>query len=911
MEKKLTGAEIRQSFLDFFAERDHTVVPSSSLVPGGDATLLFTNAGMVQFKDVFLGTDRRSYTRAVDSQKCMRVAGKHNDLDDVGRDDTHHTFFEMLGNWSFGDYYKEEAITWAWELLTDVWGLDKSKLWTSCFKDEKDQIPTDEEAAGIWRKQPGINPDQVLYFGRKDNLWEMAETGPCGPCSEIHFDMGPEACNKQGEPGHVCEVNGDCSRFLELWNLVFIQYNRVSENEFEPLPATHVDTGMGFERIVSVLQGVTSNYRTDLLQPLLDKVQELTGDSDAQREENLTPYRVIADHCRTSSFLIADGVVPGNTGRNYVCRMIVRRAARFASKIGLNEPFMAQVAEVVIDVYGEAYPELVKNRQTILDNLTREEKRFQRTVETGLSHLNDLLDGLKQIGQPTLDGHVAFDLYATHGLPLEITRDIAREQGLDVDEEGFHEAMESHRIASGAGQSFGTAGGDDVEVFRNLYESLVEAGKLPEEGVEYKPYGPLTFDGEILGLVRGGESVSEVSEGDDVEVLLPATNFYIESGGQVVDYGVIQSADGADWEIAVDGMRKPADGIISHVGKVVRGTIKVGEKTAASVAAERRMAIMRNHTATHLLHAALHEFLGDHARQAGSLVAPDRLRFDFTHPEAVTAEQIAKVEEYVNRAILKNYPLNIVVKSRDEAIAEGAMALFGEKYGEKVRTISIGGDTPFSYELCGGTHVDETGMIGLFLITGESSVAAGIRRIEAVTGEGAYEIVRGRLGALRDSASLLGTSIEDVPARIEVVIGEQDKARKEVLQLRQKLAAQDFIGSLEDVPVVGGAPVLVTSLPEASTDILRQMTDRFRERYADGAVVLGSVAKGKPVFVASVSDELIKKGLRAGDLVKAAAKVVGGGGGGRPNMAQAGGKDPEKLPEALDQVRSLVNETLK
>ena len=911
MVKKLTGAEIRQSFLDYFAERGHTVVPSSSLVPGGDATLLFTNAGMVQFKDVFLGTDRRSYTRAVDSQKCMRVAGKHNDLDDVGRDDTHHTFFEMLGNWSFGDYYKEEAITWAWELLTSVWGLDKSKLWTSCFKDDKGQIPTDEEAADIWRKQPGINPDHVLYFGRKDNLWEMAETGPCGPCSEIHIDLGPDACNKKGEPDHVCEVNGDCSRFLELWNLVFIQYNRVSENEFEPLPATHVDTGMGFERIVAVLQGVSSNYRTDLLWPLLKKVQELTGDSDAQREENITPYRVVADHCRTASFLIADGVVPGNTGRNYVCRMIVRRAARFASKIGLNEPFMAQVADVVIHVYGEAYPELVKNRQTILDNLTREEKRFQRTVETGLSHLNDLLEGLKQIGQLTLDGHVAFDLYATHGLPFEITRDIAREQGLDVDEKGFHDAMETHRVASGAGQSFGLVGVDDVEVFRDLYESLVEAGKLPEEGVDYQPYGPLKYEGEILGLVRDGEVVSEVVEGDSVQVLLPATNFYIESGGQVVDHGVIRSASGADWEIAVEKMRKPADGIITHVGKVVRGTVTVGDKTIAAVDADRRMAIMRNHTATHLLHAALHKYLGDHARQAGSLVAPDRLRFDFTHPEAVTAEQLAQIEEYVNRAILKNYTLHIVEKSREEAIAEGAMALFGEKYGETVRTISIGDDVPFSYELCGGTHVDETGMIGLFLVISESSVAAGIRRIEAVTGEGAYEIVRSRLGALRDSASLLGTSIDDVSARIETVLADQDKSKKEVLHLREKLAAQEFIGSLEDVPMIAGAPVLVDSLIDASADILRQMTDRFREKYENGAIVLGSVSNGKPVFVASVSDELIAKGLHAGEIVKAAAQVVGGGGGGRSNMAQAGGKDPEKLAEALDEVKSLINEKLK
>lgn len=911
MKKYLSGAEIRQSFIDYFAERGHTVVPSSSLVPGGDQTLLFTNAGMVQFKDIFLGTDRRSYSRAVDSQKCMRVAGKHNDLDDVGRDDSHHTFFEMLGNWSFGDYYKEEAISWAWDLLTEVWGLDKSRLWTTCFKDEQGQIPTDEEAAEIWRKQPGINPDQVLYFGRKDNLWEMAETGPCGPCSEIHIDLGPEFCNKEDESGHECHVNGDCSRFLELWNLVFIQYNRLNATEFEPLPATHVDTGMGFERIVAVIQGVYSNYRTDLLSPLLDKVQELTGQSNAEREMNITPYRVIADHSRAAAFLIADGVVPGNTGRNYVCRMIVRRAARFGSKIGLNDPFLAQVADVVISNYGDAYPELAKNRKTILDNLTREEKRFQRTVETGLSHLNDLLEGLKKIGQPILDGHVAFDLYATHGLPFEITRDIAREQGLGVEEEGFHEAMETHRIASGAGQSFGSAGGDDVEVFRNLYETLVEDGKLPEDGVVYEPYGKLEQEGEILGLVREGEAVSQVSEGEIVEVILPATSFYLESGGQVSDHGTIQSTPDAGWKIVIEDVRRPADGVITLVGKVVLGTVKVGERALSAVDSERRIAIMRNHTATHLLHAALHQVLGDHARQAGSLVAPDRLRFDFTHPEAVTTEQLAEMEEYVNQAILKNYSLNIANKSRDEAISEGAMALFGEKYGETVRTISIGDGAPFSYELCGGTHVDETGMIGLFLITSESSVAAGIRRIEAVTGEGAYQIARRRLSALRESAALLATSIEDVPSRIEVVLDEQDQIRREIKKLRQKLAAQEFIGSLENVPMTGGTPVLVTCLPDANTDILRQMTDSFRERYEEGVVVLGSIVKGKPIFVASVSEGLVSKGIHAGEIVKAAAKVVGGGGGGRPNMAQAGGKDPEKLAEALDQVRSLVNEKLK
>jgi alanyl-tRNA synthetase len=455
MKNELSGAEIRQTFIDFFAEMGHTFVASSSLVPGGDQTLLFTNAGMVQFKEVFLGTDQRPYTRAANSQKCMRVAGKHNDLDDVGRDDTHHTFFEMLGNWSFGDYYKKEAISWAWELLTGVWGLDKNSLWTTCFKDEKGEIPTDDEAAENWHIQPGINPDHILYFGRKENFWEMAETGPCGPCSEIHIDRGIEFCEKQTQPGHICQVNGDCARFLELWNLVFIQYNRLGSNSLEPLPARHVDTGMGLERIVSVLQKVPSNYKTDLLSPLLDKVQELTHHEDAQREENITPYRVIADHVRAATFLIADGVVPGNTGRNYVCRMIIRRAARFGSKIGLFEPFLALVSEVVIDNYGAAYSELVRNRETILENLTREERRFKRTVEQGMAHLDALLTEVQQRGETVLEGTKAFDLYATHGLPLELTRDVAREQGMEVDQEGFVRAMDEHRRASGAGKGFG------------------------------------------------------------------------------------------------------------------------------------------------------------------------------------------------------------------------------------------------------------------------------------------------------------------------------------------------------------------------------------------------------------------------------------------------------------------------
>lgn len=910
MEKKMTGAEIRQAFIDFFTEHGHTVVPSSSLVPGGDQTLLFTNAGMVQFKDVFLGTDHRPYTRAVDSQKCMRVAGKHNDLDDVGRDDTHHTFFEMLGNWSFGDYYKKEAITWAWQLLTDVFGLDKDKLWTTYFKDDQGNLPTDEEAASNWRKQPGINPDHVLPFGRKENFWEMAETGPCGPCSEIHIDRGPEFCNKKGVPGHVCRVNGDCARYLELWNLVFIQYNRLSQTQFEPLPATHVDTGMGLERIVSVMQGASSNYRTDLLFPLMETVRKLAGQSEAERDANITPYRVVADHSRAATFLIADGVVPGNTGRNYVCRMIIRRAARFGSKLGLNGPFLAKVADVVVDNYGAAYPELLRNRATILANLTREEQRFQRTVDAGMSHLNDLLDEMTNAGQSMMDGHKAFDLYATHGLPLELTRDVAREQGKDVDEAGFRAAMDEHRLASSAGKVFGPMGGEDVDVYRNALDELIGQGKLDSKGVQYDPYSGFEVAAPVAAFFHEGEMVDAVQTGDSVEVLLPKTCFYVEAGGQVSDSGSIVSANGSSWEIRVDDMRKPAAGVIVHVGVVVKGTPRAGDAAIARVDTARRKSIMRNHTATHLMHAELRKVLGDHARQAGSLVAPDRLRFDFTHPEAVTPEQLDQIEALVNRAILENHHLTTVVKPLQQAISEGAMALFGEKYGETVRTISIGNQETFSYELCGGTHVHETGDIGLFLITSEGSAAAGVRRIEAVTGQAAYELVQRRFHTLKETAGLLTTSIEDVPQKTQSLVDELDKTTKQMNKLRQELVSLEFERKLEAVPLIADVPVLAAVLSNADADTLRQMCDRFREKYPSGVVVLGSAVANRPVLIAAVTEDLVKRGLKAGDLVKETAQVIGGSGGGRPTLAQAGGKDASKLNEAIDQVTPFVKARL-
>jgi alanyl-tRNA synthetase len=902
----LTGAQIRQSFIDFFVSKGHTFVPSSSLVPGGDQTLLFTNAGMVQFKDVFLGTDVRPYTRAANSQRCMRVAGKHNDLDDVGRDDTHHTLFEMLGNWSFGDYYKKEAISWAWELLTEVWGLPKALLWTSCFKDDQGNLPADEEAAGYWRSQPGMDPNHVLFFGRKENFWEMADTGPCGPCSEIHIDRGPEFCDKTGVPGHVCSVNGDCKRFLELWNLVFMQYNRMGPTTFEPLPATHVDTGMGLERIVSVIQNVNSNYKTDLFSPLMAKVQKLTGHTDAQRVAQITPYRVVADHTRAATFLIGDGVVPGNTGRNYVCRMIIRRAARFGSKLGLNEPFMAKVAAVVIDQYGEAYPELVRNRQSILDSLTREEERFQRTVEAGISHLDDLMAEMDAKGEKVMDGARTFDLYATHGLPLELVRDIARERGLDVDEPGFRRAMEEHRVASGAGKAFGALGGEDVDIYRSVLADLRDKDQLGEKGVLYDPYHLLEVEEPLLALVVDGEPMEEALEGQDVEVILPQTCFYVESGGQVSDTGTIVSVREPRWEIEVTEMRKPAAGVITHVGKVIHGQPRVGDMAIAAVDADRRADIMRNHTATHLMHAVLHEVLGEHARQAGSLVAPDRLRFDFNHPEAVTPEQLERIEAGVNQAIYANYPLRIVEKPLQQAISEGAMALFGEKYGETVRTVTVGKADVFSYELCGGTHVDETGFIGLFLITSEGSAAAGVRRIEAVTGRKAYELVQRRFRTVKQAAATLMTTPDDLAERTVAVVDDLEKARKQINSMRQEQAASEFTRLLNNVPLVSGVPVLTALLSHADADTLRQMTDRFRQQYPSGVVVLGSALEGKPTLIAAVTDDLVKRGVKAGDLVKEIAQKIGGSGGGRPTLAQAGGKDADRLPEALDGVAPFV-----
>jgi len=908
MNKTLTGNQIRQDFIDFFVEHGHTAVPSMSLVPGGDGTLLFTNSGMVQFKDVFIGTDKKPYTRAVDSQKCMRVAGKHNDLEDVGRDDTHHTFFEMLGNWSFGDYYKEEAIAWSWQLLTEVWGLPKDKLYATCFRDDKGNVPQDDEAANIWKKQPGFIPEHVLFFGRKENFWQMAETGPCGPCSEIHIDLGEERDNLRGTE-HVCGVNGECTRFLELWNNVFIQYNLFDDGRLEPLPAKHVDTGMGFERIVSVLQGVDSNYKTDLFTGSLDVLRSLTGHSEKEMLANFTPYRVICDHVRSAAFLIADGVVPGNAGRNYVARMIVRRAARFGSKVGLNEPFLAKVAEAVIEEYGDFYPELRKAQPAILDNLTREEVRFARTVEAGTAHLENLLSDLRASNQTVLDGHKAFDLYATYGLPFEISRDIAREQGLDIDEAGFTAAKEEHAKASGGGKAMGKLGGEDAEFFAGILKDLQAKGKLGKDGVEYDPYNGTDLSRysnlEVLALVVDGQSVESAKLDDQVEVILPKTGFYIEAGGQVNDTGFIR---GDGWEIEVTGIRRASAGVIVHIGEVISGHPKVGDKAAAEVDATRRHDIMRNHTATHLLHKALHEVLSDQAKQAGSLVAPTHLRFDFNHPEAMTAEQIERVERMVNEAVAMDMPVVKVTKSLDEAKKEGAMALFGEKYGEVVRTISIMESDnstvgkKYSYELCGGTHLERTSDVGAFIIVSESSAAAGVRRIEAVTGRGAYDLIHKRFKTLKQAASILKSSVDELPQKVESGQSEIAELKKEIAALRTQSALSAFQSLLSNVQIVKDVNILGAEIPNADADTLRSLADKFREKYPkNGAAVFASGA----TVIATVTEDVVKRGVKAGDLITG----IGGKGGGRPNLAQ--GSLNGDVNEALAKLPKVVEEKAK
>jgi len=913
--KKMSSAAVRQSFLDFFASKGHTIVPSVSLVPQDDPTLLFTNAGMNQFKDVFLGLGSRPYTRAADTQKVMRVSGKHNDLEDVGRDGTHHTFFEMLGNWSFGDYYKKEAIAWAWEFLTEVLGLPGERLWATVFKDDLGELETDDEAVGFWKSETDIAPDHILYFGRKDNFWEMADTGPCGPCSEIHYDRGPEACGCQGEQGHVCQVNGECGRYVELWNLVFIQYDKGAQAALHPLPARHVDTGAGFERLVAVLQGVDSNYKTDVFTPIMRRVQEMMGHTDAEVEENIVPYRVIADHGRAVTFLIGDGVLPGNEGRNYVLRMILRRAARFGRKLGFNEPFLAEVATVVVETMGAQFPELESRRQFILTTITQEEERFLRTLDMGLSRLDQVLAELEPQGKEVVPGDAAFRLYDTFGLPLEITRDVAGEHGFSVDEVGYQAALDEQRQRGRQTDRFESRDEETLRRYTQVLADLQEQGVVGDDGVVHDPYSTTELETSVAAILRDGKPVKVAQEGDQVEVLLAETCFYVESGGQVSDTGYIAAyppgEDEPIWEIEVQEASQPVAGLFVHTGVVKQGRPRVGDGVWAVVDYGRRMDTARNHTATHLLHSELRYVLGEHVQQAGSLVAPERMRFDFTHPAMLTEDELEMVTRSVNDAILVNYPVEVVEENYRQAISEGVIALFGEKYGDVVRVLRIGwqGD-PFSQELCGGTHVDETGEIGLFHIVSEEGVGAGVRRIEAVTGRVAVDLVESQLGVLRRTAAYLAATSEEVDRKVLGLLDELQSARKEITRLQEQLSRHEFEAMLDRVQAVDDVSLLSAQVAAPSMEMLREMTDWFRDRLGSGVVVLGTVLGGRPALVAAVTSDLVERGVDAGKLVREMARIVGGGGGGKPTMAQAGGRDPSRLEEALSQAPRMLEEMI-
>jgi alanyl-tRNA synthetase len=913
--KRMTGAEVRQSFLDFFASKDHLIVPSASLIPVGDPTLLLTNAGMNQFKNYFLGLEEPPHSRIADAQKCMRVSGHLNDLETVGPSPYHHTFFEMMGNWSFGDYYKKEAIAWAWELATQIWDMEKGRLWATIFEDDKGDLPTDKEALGYWLSETDITPEQVLRCGREDNFWSMGPVGPCGPCSELHYDRGPEFCDRQDEPDHVCQVNGDCARYLEFWNLVFIQYNRDAHGHLEELPAKHIDTGLGLERVVTMAQGVVANYDTDFFVPIFQRVQEMLGHSDEEVQEQIVAYRVIADHGRGVTFLVGDGVIPGNEGRNYVLRMILRRAARFGRKIGFTEPFLGEVAQVVIDIFGDHYTDLRRRREFILNIIRQEEERFQRTLDVGLSMLDQIMAGLRSRGVTAIPGADAFRLYDTYGFPLDLTRDVGAEQGFTVDEDGFQAALEEQRARGRASQQFATLDSEDLELYARLAENLKEQGRLGPDGVEDLSREMLEVETTVLAILCNGESVTQARGGDEVDIVLAATPFYVESGGQVSDSGLlgryVRDEEEPRWEIEVADMWQPVPGLIVHRGQVTRGRPRVDDPVWAIVDAERRMDIARNHTATHLLHSELRYILGEHVQQAGSLVAPDRLRFDFTHGAMLTQDQLDAVEQSVNDAILASYPLQARHTTYDDAVSGGAMALFGEKYGDEVRVIEIGvPEEAFSRELCGGTHVQQTGDVGLFRIVSEGSVGAGVRRIEAVTGRGAQQLVMNRLRVLDDAATHLGSKPEEVDRAVLRLIGELHHRQKEAADLRRDLARLEFEALLRQVEEVEGVHVLAARVQATDMDTLREMTDWFRNRLGSVVIVLGAVIDGKPNFVAAITPDLVERGLKAGNLIKQVARVVGGGGGGRPTLAQAGGRDPDRLDEALALVPQVVGELL-
>ena len=867
--------EIRRQFLAFFSERGHEVVPSSGIVPANDPTLYFTNAGMVQFKDVFTGRETREVARATSSQKCLRVSGKHNDLENVGRTPRHHTLFEMLGNFSFGDYFKPDAIAWAWELLTKHFGLDVDRLWITVFED-------DDEAEALWKAVPGVRPERIQRLGAKDNFWSMGDTGPCGPCSEIFYDHGP-AYGPAGGPAT------ESDRYVEIWNLVFMQFERSADGTMAPLPRPSIDTGAGLERVAAAMQGVYSNYDTDCFLPLLAVVSKLAGTPYGQTDsESDVAMRVIADHARATAFAIADGVMPGNSERDYVLRRIMRRAIRFGVKIGLNEPFLHEVTDAVVDHLGEAYPDLITRRDFIREVVRSEEDRFARTLGRGLELLEEAIQSAGDSG--TLEGETVFRLYDTFGFPVDLTELIAEERGLGVDHAGYEVAMQAQRDAGRANWK-----GSGEERVADVFHALsAEHGPTPFTGYDLDE-GQAT----ILAIVCDGVPVQQLQAGQSGAVIVDQTPFYAESGGQVGDTGAMRSATAT---ATVSDTRKLAGDLFIHDTAVSAGTLQVGGAIELMVDGRRRDLTRLNHTATHLLHAALRDVLGDHVTQKGSMVSPERLRFDFAHHKAMTDEEVAAVEDRVATWILNNVSVRATERTLDEARAAGAMALFGEKYGDVVRTIEVPG---FSLELCGGTHVARTGDIGLIRVLSESGVAAGVRRIEAVTGPGALTWLRTRDRALRAAALTLRTQPEQVVDGIERVLEDRRRLEKELDAAKRELARAAAGDVLDQVQEIDGMKVLSAEIT-ADAKSLREEADRLRDKLGSCVVVLGSRDAESVKLVVTVSKDLAGKRVHAGNLIRTVAGMVGGGGGGRPDMAQAGGRNPDALPGALEQVYTLV-----
>jgi alanyl-tRNA synthetase len=881
----MTSLEIRRAFLDFFATRGHRVVSSSPLVLPNDPTLLFANAGMNQFKDVFTGREKRDYVRAASSQKCLRVSGKHNDLEQVGRTPRHHTFFEMLGNFSFGDYFKKDAIAWSWELLTEVYGVPRDRLWVTVF-DGTPTVPGDEEAAAIWRDEVGVDPTRILRLGEKENFWRMGDTGPCGPCSEIHFDLGVDLTSVTG----VSTPENDARRYVEIWNLVFMQFDQKGDGSLLPLPAPSIDTGMGLERITSVLQGKRSNYDTDLFLPILEALARRAGTTYGGSSEADTSMRVIADHARALCFLVADGVVPANDKRGYVLRRVLRRAIRHGRKLGLAGPFLHQIAPLVIETLGEVYPEIVGAQPAIVEVARREEERFGETVAAGLTLLDEAIRTIPA-GSSVLPGSELFRLYDTFGLPLDLAQDVAEERGVTLDTSGFEVALGQQRARAQASWK-----GGRQEEGKGAWHELASRFRTTFEG-----FRASRLDGvRVVALLDAeGAPVDELTEGQSGEVLLEATPFYGEAGGQVGDSGWIVSPTA---RVHVETTYRPTGGLVASRATVEAGRLAVTDYVTAEIDEGRREAIKRNHTATHLLHAALREVVGTHVKQAGSLVAPDRLRFDFTHFSGLTDRALADIESLVNRRVLENVPVETEEVPLEQGLKSGAMALFGEKYGETVRVVTIGS---FSKELCGGTHCAGTGEIGLFLLTHERGVASGTRRVEALTGEGSLEKSRSDHQILKGMEELLSVPRHDVLAEFGRRMESVRVAQRELEQQRARVVRQELVRQASHPELVGGIKLLAARVDGLGAQEARVLADEMRRTLGSGVVILGRADGDKASLLVAVTDDLKSK-IGAGELVKELARIIGGGGGGRSDLAEAGGKEPARLDEALRAGRDAV-----